>query len=134
MDELKSRIRFYSDEENEFPNDSSCACIEVTGHCTSLWKQINECYRELVYDSDGTMEILDVDEQAKAYDSGVYAVANAFEFLFGRNPICKYDHKKMRRHLIRCFNRRTFTALTKKTDACVVDLEPKLNFTWLNRK
>ncbi|KAE8579551.1 hypothetical protein XENTR_v10024088 [Xenopus tropicalis] len=103
-------------------------------HCTSLRKQINECYSELVNDPEATMEILDVDQQADIYDSGVYAIANAFEFLSGGNPICKYDEKKMKRHLIRCFNRRKFTAFPKKLDACVVELEPTLNFTWLDRK
>ncbi|OCT64184.1 hypothetical protein XELAEV_18045285mg, partial [Xenopus laevis] len=100
---------------------------EIKHHCTSLRKHINECYSELVYNPEGTMEILDVDEQANAYDSGVYAIANAFEFLCGGNPIYKYEQKKMRRHLIRCFNRRKFTAFPKKTDACVVDQEPEVH-------
>ncbi|OCT64161.1 hypothetical protein XELAEV_18045262mg [Xenopus laevis] len=104
---------------------------EIKHHYISLRKQINKCYSELVYDPEGTMEIIDVDEQANAYDDGI---DNAFEFLCEGNPIYKYDQKKMRRHLIRCFNRRKFTAFPKKTDACVVDVEPKVNFTWLYRK
>ncbi|KAE8601055.1 hypothetical protein XENTR_v10013513 [Xenopus tropicalis] len=100
-------------------------------HCTSLRKQIKDCYSALVNDPEGTMEILEVDEQENNYDCGVYAIANAFAFLSGGNPICKYDCKKMRGHLIRCLERRKFTAFPKKADACVVDLEPTLNFTWL---
>ncbi|KAE8601136.1 hypothetical protein XENTR_v10013547 [Xenopus tropicalis] len=107
---------------------------KIKHYCTSLRKQINDCYSALVSDPEGTMEILDVDEQENNYDCGVYAIANAYEFLSGGNPICKYDRKKMRGHLIRCFERRKFSAFPKKADACVVDLEPTLNFTWHDRK
>ncbi|KAE8590793.1 hypothetical protein XENTR_v10018205 [Xenopus tropicalis] len=103
-------------------------------HCTLLRKQINDCYSELVNDPEGTMETLDVDEQENNHDCGVYAIANAFEFLSGGTPICKYESKKMRRHLIGCFETRKFTEFPKKVDACVVELEPKLNITWLDRK
>ncbi|KAE8601137.1 hypothetical protein XENTR_v10013548 [Xenopus tropicalis] len=107
---------------------------KIKHYCTSLRKQINDCYSALVSDPEGTMEILDVDEQDNTHDCGVYAIANAYEFLSGGNPICKYDRKKMRGHLIRCFERRKFSAFPKKADACVVDLEPTLNFTWHDRK
>ncbi|OCT61532.1 hypothetical protein XELAEV_18047559mg [Xenopus laevis] len=56
---------------------------EIKHHCTSLRRQINECYSALVCDPEGTMEILDVNEQVNDYDGGVYAIDNAFEFLSG---------------------------------------------------
>ncbi|OCT61563.1 hypothetical protein XELAEV_18047590mg [Xenopus laevis] len=125
----QSLLKIHFEETEGLQNSA-----EIKHHCTSLRRQINECYSALVCDPEGTMEILDVDEQVNTYDCGVYVIANAFEFLSGRNPICKYNHNKTRRHLICCFNIRKFTAFPKIVHACAVHMDPKINFTWLNRE
>ncbi|CAH2273802.1 Hypothetical predicted protein, partial [Pelobates cultripes] len=43
-----------------------------------------------------------VDQQPNDDDFGVFAIANAFELLSGRNAACKYIHQQMRKHLISC--------------------------------
>ncbi|OCT59219.1 hypothetical protein XELAEV_18001171mg [Xenopus laevis] len=80
----------------------------------TLKKQIRECYGGAVTcDPVKMTEILDVDQQPNRYECGVYAIANAYEFLANGNPTCKYDNKEMRKHLSDCFERREITAFPK---------------------
>ncbi|OCT98220.1 hypothetical protein XELAEV_18010451mg [Xenopus laevis] len=80
----------------------------------TLKKQIRECYGGAVTcDPVKMTAILDVDQQPNRYDCGVYAIANAYEFLANGNPTCKYDNKEMRKHLSHCFERREITAFPK---------------------
>uniref|UniRef100_A0A1B8Y0U2 Ubiquitin-like protease family profile domain-containing protein n=1 Tax=Xenopus tropicalis TaxID=8364 RepID=A0A1B8Y0U2_XENTR len=55
----------------------------------NMKQQIQYCYRELVKDPASTIKVLDVDQQPNGYDCGVYAIANAYEFLSNGNPMCK---------------------------------------------
>uniref|UniRef100_A0A1B8XXA1 Ubiquitin-like protease family profile domain-containing protein n=1 Tax=Xenopus tropicalis TaxID=8364 RepID=A0A1B8XXA1_XENTR len=81
----------------------------------NIRQQIQYCYRELVRDPASTIKVLDVDQQPNGYDCGVYAIANAYEFLSNGNPICKYNHKEMRSHLIRCLESGEISAFPKRS-------------------
>ncbi|OCT60408.1 hypothetical protein XELAEV_18046429mg [Xenopus laevis] len=101
----------------------------------AMKKQIRECYGGAVM-SDPVQKtiILDVDQQPNSFDCGVYAIANAFEFLSNRNPSCKYNQTKMRRHLICCFEKGRFTAFPKRIDDNHDNSEIPVLYNMLNKK
>uniref|UniRef100_A0A1B8Y9J4 Uncharacterized protein n=1 Tax=Xenopus tropicalis TaxID=8364 RepID=A0A1B8Y9J4_XENTR len=76
-------------------------------------KQVIECYGKLTVI---TIKRLNVDQQRNGRDCGVYAIANAFEFLSNRDPTCRYNQTRMRQHLIECLERGEITAFPKKLD------------------
>ncbi|OCT59208.1 hypothetical protein XELAEV_18001161mg [Xenopus laevis] len=101
----------------------------------AMKKQIRECYGgALTCDPVQMTRILDVDHQPNSFDCGVYAIANAFEFLSNGNPICKYNQTKMRRHLICCFEKGRFTAFPKRIDENHDNSEIPVLYNMLNKK
>uniref|UniRef100_A0A1B8Y9C9 Uncharacterized protein n=1 Tax=Xenopus tropicalis TaxID=8364 RepID=A0A1B8Y9C9_XENTR len=79
-------------------------------------KQIIECYGKLFHKPTITIKRLNVHQQRNGRDCGVYAIANAFEFLSNGDPTCRYNQKRMRQHLIECLERGEITAFPKKLD------------------
>ncbi|OCT61088.1 hypothetical protein XELAEV_18047116mg, partial [Xenopus laevis] len=101
----------------------------------AIKKQIRECYGGAVMSDPVQMTIiLDVDQQPNSFDCGVYAIANAFEFLSNRTPSCKYNQTKMRRHLICCFEKGRFTAFPKRIDENHDNSEIPSLYNMLNKK
>ncbi|OCT76378.1 hypothetical protein XELAEV_18031577mg, partial [Xenopus laevis] len=101
----------------------------------AIKKQIRECYGGAVTSDPVQMTIiLDVDQQPNSFDCGVYAIANAFEFLSNRNPSCKYNQTKMRRHLIYFLEKGRFTAFPKRIDEKHNNSEIPVLYNMLNKK
>ena len=66
--------------------------------------QLKTRYSSLVND-DGYLQvyIIPCDQQPNGNDCGLYAIANAIEFLVDNPSNHQYDNSKMRQHLIQCF-------------------------------
>ena len=53
-----------------------------------------------------TFDIVNVMHQSNSYDCGIFAIANATELAFKRDPaLCNWDCGRMRKHLLTCFER-----------------------------
>ena len=65
---------------------------------------------------DGTLPVylLPVRQQDNSFDCGVYAIANAIEFVVDNgNPMANYDIAIMRSHLIQCLKSGEFNPFPK---------------------
>ena len=77
-------------------------------------KQLKSRYECLA--KDGCLEVyfINCDQQPNMNDCGLYAIANATEFLSeGGNPICMYDNTRMRQHLIDCLEKGVLSPFPK---------------------
>ena len=70
----------------------------------SIQDQLSAKYSCLAVDGILPVYLLPVTQQDNSVDCGVYAIANAIEFVVDNgNPLANYDIELMRSHLINCF-------------------------------
>ena len=74
--------------------------------------QLAQCYQTLI-DEFGRLEvdIPPVQTQTGSVDCGLFAIAFAYELAVGNLPVheVRFDQKKMRSHLLSCFEKRELT-------------------------
>lgn len=82
----------------------------------SLRDQLLQRYSSVAVDGELQINILPVMQQTNGIDCGVYAIANAVEFLTpGGNPQSVYDVSKMRHHLLQCLEDGILSPFPKKS-------------------
>ncbi|XP_071970240.1 uncharacterized protein [Engystomops pustulosus] len=73
-------------------------------------RQLIELYSRVAHDPLDIVTFVDVDQQPNGYDCGLYAIANAYEFLVGNESFNHvYNNSVMRAHLAMCLERGFFT-------------------------
>ena len=79
------------------------------GICESLkHDQLFDRYASMVTDGVLEVHLLPVMQQTNSIDCGIYAIANAVEFLTEEgNPLSNYDVGAMRTHLLKCLELRS---------------------------
>ena len=73
--------------------------------CSSVSNKMIHLIASMVYSSSSTLEVrtMDVAKQSNSSDCGVLSIAYAFDLCSGYDPCeVKYDHKKIRQHLVSC--------------------------------
>ncbi|CAH2305888.1 Hypothetical predicted protein [Pelobates cultripes] len=80
----------------------------------SARREIGQCYGNVMKYPLKRVHMRNVDQQPNYDDCGVFAIANAFELLSGRNATCKYLHGQMRKHLISCLENGKITEFPKR--------------------
>ncbi|CAH2273345.1 hypothetical protein XENTR_v90030153mg [Pelobates cultripes] len=86
-----------------------------TSHLSSsARREIGQFYGNVMKNPLKRVHMRKVDQQPNYDDCGVFAIANAFELLSGRNATCKYLHHQMRKHLISCLENGKITEFPKK--------------------
>ncbi|CAB3996599.1 Hypothetical predicted protein [Paramuricea clavata] len=75
--------------------------------------QLEQCYQNLINES-GRLEVHDirpVQRQTGSVGCGLFAIAFAYELAVGHQPVhlVRFDQKKMRSHLLSCFEKRELT-------------------------
>jgi len=78
-------------------------------------RQIVQLHPEKVLQDMLHMHIMPVQQQSNATDCGVFAISNAFQLLGENNvpSVVCYDEKKMRSHLISCFEKESIAPFPK---------------------
>ncbi|XP_069464877.1 uncharacterized protein [Ambystoma mexicanum] len=80
----------------------------------STQKQLKQCYGAVMLQGKLEVHLLSVDRQPNCDDCGLYAIANAVEFLCSEGtPTAKYDNKAMRPHLITCLEKKKMAPFPK---------------------
>ena len=60
------------------------------------------------------VQVRSVQQQESCYDCGPFSIATAIEVCFGNNPeLATFDQRKMRAHLIECFEERKLSLFPK---------------------
>ncbi|KAM4041357.1 uncharacterized protein ACNLHF_012430 [Anomaloglossus baeobatrachus] len=84
----------------------------------SIRQQIINMYGVVVDEPLKHLSFLNVDQQKNCYDCGVFATAFAYEFLAdGGDPTARFQHEKMRAHLLSCLQNgriREFPKMVRK--------------------
>ncbi|CAL4089242.1 unnamed protein product [Meganyctiphanes norvegica] len=82
----------------------------------SAKKQMVQCFRD--YEENGVLKVhmLPVCQQDNEVDCGLYAIANAIEFICENgDPLSSYIRSDMREHLIKCFEQDEILQFSKAT-------------------
>ncbi|KAJ1148422.1 hypothetical protein NDU88_001258 [Pleurodeles waltl] len=111
----------FDDIRNHWFTTSSKGCIveladslPLRALSPSTQKQLKQCYGALIQQGKLEVHLLSVDRQPNCDDCGLYAIANAVEFLSSEgNPMAKYDNQAMRPHLLTCLEEKKMTPFPK---------------------
>ena len=115
------QIHFDDDRQHWVTSSTTNLRVELCDSLTcpaaisaSLNKQLLQRYGALAKGGELTVYILPADQQTNSTDCGVYAIANAVEFLADDgDPIAIYESAAMRRHLIKCLESWDMTPFPK---------------------
>ena len=81
--------------------DSLYSSIDLMKQVCCLVRPKGDSYR---------FDIMNVQSQKSSSDCGIFAIANATELAYGRDPIhCQWKAEVLRRHLITCLEDKTIT-------------------------
>ncbi|XP_071984456.1 uncharacterized protein [Engystomops pustulosus] len=119
---LKNAVQIHYDQHRKhwlttcFKNGKILVADSISTTCPtpSVREQILNIYSEVLPEPLKHLQFIKVDQQRNNYDCGVFAIAFAYELLANDGePTARFDHMKIRDHLISCLQRGRITSFPK---------------------